>query len=121
MLKLAGVLVVGMSIDDVLGELFDIMQLAMYTDEWFINSESSSKLEELMALGYALLTSLSPLLAGLYLIFGGEWLVRRIAPANRSFCEHCGYQLTGAAHARCPECGTALPAGPTGTNSIDDE
>jgi hypothetical protein len=108
MLKLAGVLVVGLTINDVLLNLIDILDLAIYTDEWFSHAPSGTRLEDLMALGYTLLTTLAPLLAGLYLVFGGEWIVRRLVPNHRTFCEHCGYRLSGTAHERCPECGVEL-------------
>ena len=43
---------------------------------------------------------------GAYLFFGGGWIVERVIPGNHPFCPQCGYDLTGAAQNRCPECGT---------------
>ena len=43
---------------------------------------------------------------GLYLFFGGKWIVDKAIPSNRPYCHECGYDLTAATRNRCPECGT---------------
>ena len=46
--------------------------------------------------------------AGLYLFFGGAWIVNRAIPSNRPYCPECGYETTGLPpDGICPECGTA--------------
>jgi len=53
------------------------------------------------------ISSLARSLVGLYLFFGGEWIVNRAIPSNRPYCHECGYDLSGlAADGVCPECGT---------------
>jgi hypothetical protein len=47
-------------------------------------------------------------LTGLYLFFGGAWIVNRAIPSNRPYCPECGYEITGLPpEGLCPECGTA--------------
>ena len=43
---------------------------------------------------------------GLYLFFGGKWVVDKAIPGNRPYCHECGYDLTGLQRNRCPECDT---------------
>jgi hypothetical protein len=46
---------------------------------------------------------------GLYLLFGGEWIVNRVIPSNCPYCPHCGYNLSHHTGERCSECGVTLP------------
>jgi len=56
------------------------------------------------------LTQLLQLGAGLYLFFGGEWIVNRAIPSNRNYCHECGYLLKELKGSRCPECDTPFQA-----------
>lgn len=49
------------------------------------------------------------LLFGLYLFFGGEWVIRRCLRDVYGRCAACGYEVAGHAGAVCPECGAMLP------------
>lgn len=49
---------------------------------------------------------------GLYLFFGGKWVVDCIIPSNRPYCHECGYDLTGAKSQQCPECRTPFAERP---------
>ena len=51
--------------------------------------------------------AVAQILIGLYLLFGGKWIVDRVIPSNRPYCHECAYVLTGLApEGVCPECGT---------------
>ena len=52
-------------------------------------------------------------LLGVYLVYGGKWIVNKCIPSNREYCPECGYDLShGANSANCPECGVTLPPVP---------
>ncbi|MCZ6811939.1 MAG: hypothetical protein ACE10B_03625 [Phycisphaerales bacterium] len=53
--------------------------------------------------------SIVQLAIGVYLLFGGKWIVNVCIPSNRPYCPECGYDLSKAASANCPECGVKLP------------
>ncbi len=57
-----------------------------------------------------LIGPLTQTILGLYLFFGGKWVVRRLLKGvnwpGRSTCHKCGYELAGIEGGRCPECGT---------------
>jgi len=47
---------------------------------------------------------------GLYLFFGGKWIIDKAIPSNRPYCPECGYDISKSGGPNCPECGMALPA-----------
>ena len=48
---------------------------------------------------------------GLYLFFGGHWVINKCIPSNRPYCPECGYDLShNSPLTNCPECGVTLPA-----------
>ncbi len=52
---------------------------------------------------------------GLYLFFGGAWVVNHCIPSNRPYCPECGYDTSSLVSGqRCPECGDTLPGPPPG-------
>ncbi len=58
---------------------------------------------------YQLLRVVGPLLQlllGVYLFFGGNWIVNLAIPGNRPYCHECGYDLRHVTANRCPECDT---------------
>lgn len=53
--------------------------------------------------------SIVQLAIGVYLLFGGKWIVNVCIPSNRPYCPECGYDLSKATSENCPECGVKLP------------
>jgi hypothetical protein len=49
------------------------------------------------------------LAVGLYLIFGGRWLIVRCIGALYGRCPVCGYDVSHLSAGPCPECGVPLP------------
>ena len=45
---------------------------------------------------------------GLYLLFGGKWIVNLCIPSNRPYCPECGYDISEATGKCCPECGVQI-------------
>lgn len=60
--------------------------------------------------GFTILSTGLQSLFGLYLLFGGRWIIRYCLSDVRSRCVFCGYDLSGITSGVCPECGT--PAAP---------
>lgn len=102
-LKAIGVLLVGFALPEILDRSTGFIDYAFIQQRWDRN------LVTLLVVGTA-----APLLQaalGLYLFFGGDWVVNKAIPSNRPYCPECGYELSRAPGARCPECGVAKPAG----------
>jgi hypothetical protein len=49
-------------------------------------------------------------LLGVYLFFGGDWIVNKVIPSNRPYCPECGYDLSHNLGTKCVECGIILPS-----------
>ncbi len=103
-LKAVGVLLIGMALPSAAGWVFQIV-ISVIDDRsgrgvgganrwwWWLSS----------------LGILAQLAFGLYLVFGGKWLVNKIIPSNRPYWPECGYDLSLAPGQACPECGVTLP------------
>src|SRR5262245_11987829 len=103
-LKAIGILLIGYSLPTVgrgAGELiyayFEGRQFAGYPSNYWI----------VQSLYYS--GTFMQFVLGLYLFFGGKWIVNMAIPSNRSYCPECGYDLQSSKGACCPECGVALP------------
>lgn len=43
---------------------------------------------------------------GLYPLFGGRFVIRRVTRGLADACANCGYAFAGETHEHCPECGS---------------
>ena len=103
-LKAIGVLLIGFSLQGVIPA---IAAVVMYLLEW---SEMSVSSNEFMWWNFPYyIAGFVQFGLGIYLFFGGKWIVNKAIPSNRSYCPECGYQIANAHGANCPECGVALP------------
>jgi len=95
-LKLIGVWMIASAVGDagsVIGVCFELATSGQIVGNWMLGP---------------LLGVSGQVAVGLYLFFGGRWIVDKAIPSNRPYCHECGYELSGAAPAEgvCPECGT---------------
>jgi hypothetical protein len=112
-LKAIGVLLIGWSIPAMVQTLIQLIQYGdMFTfyAPYSMNSPPTRSTAEIV---WGIVLGSSPHLMmvafGLYLFFGGKWIVNKAIPSNRAYCPECGYQIANAESASCPECGVVLP------------
>lgn len=103
-LKAIGVLLVGLSFPAFSQFLGYIFYMSDSTSGF--PSDSAYWVVQLLYSGGVLLQ----LGFGLYLFFGGAWIVNKAIPSNRAYCPECGYDLRNSPVGRCAECGVAVPA-----------
>ncbi len=102
-LKAIGVLLIGLTIPTLADVVFIIIH------DWIV---AARPLLIPRSFGRPLIAIVGPMLQfifGLYLLFGGKWIVNLCIPSNRPYCPECGYDLSKATSANCPECGVKLP------------
>jgi hypothetical protein len=111
-LKAIGVLLVGLSLPDVFTTVLRVVYVT--TDDQFSANLATPQ-------WWTWGSFAAPLLQfafGLYLFFGGGWVVIKAIPSNRPYCPDCGYPLNNlSGPERCPECGAALPRNPPAPQS----
>ena len=76
------------------------------TNMWsMLSDQPVMSLQMVRTIGWSLGPALQ-ICAGLYLFFGGKWIVNKAIPSNKRYCHECGYLLEGIKGTRCPECDT---------------
>lgn len=91
-------------------------QILQTVREWLINVRLTDLLSasgaELSVRILREIQSLSMFAIGLYLLFGGKWLIRRCLRGLGNQCVMCGYPTSQIKDGRCPECGTRIESDP---------
>lgn len=102
LVKLVGLSIICGGIQSLLANLGQLgAMILMIFDQRLTNLELFWVGNAMSAVGSCLTIAL-----GLYLFFGGKWIVNLAIPGSHPHCPECAYDLTGAASTRCPECGT---------------
>lgn len=87
------------------------LQLVAYVIEWLAQSSVNwgATMFPWSTLIVYPVASVAQAAFGLYLFFGGKFIVNLAIPSNRPYCPECGYDIGRAGGSTCPECGAALP------------
>ena len=101
MMKAVGVALVGFALPGVASWIAKIIRL------W--DGNPGAGLLSLFASNPWYIGTLLQFALGLYLFFGGKWIVNLAIPSNRPYCPNCGYDVGKAKGGTCPECGVPLP------------
>lgn len=115
-IKAIGILLVGFSIPQVITVPVELIVAYVSDGDWTLYSPYTLGSSDISILEWLFTTAsaLGPILQftfGLYLLFGGKWLVNKVIPSSRPYCAECGYDLSKSNAAKCPECGVAVVAG----------
>lgn len=119
-MKVIGIALIAWSVPDVFQVLAWYVEMGR-SDRWSAAPGGGMETVDYILRGVYLLSPSIRLAFGLYLLFGGEWLINKIIPSNRPYCPECGYDLSHARDERCPECGIVLPAGTAASEDKKDE
>lgn len=102
LLRITGVLLIGMSLPQVLSTAIQVLFLRSSFNQLPFPPTVDSTITFLTMLG----RNYGQFAFGLYLLLRGELIVGLCVRALGSGCGKCGYDLTGLAGGKCPECGT---------------
>jgi hypothetical protein len=89
-IKAIGLLFVGMSIPHITSMLVAVVQMLQY----YTNAGTALGPQMWYYYG-SLVGGLLEFALGLYLFFGGAWIVNKCIPSNRPYCPECGVTLPG--------------------------
>lgn len=113
-IKAIGVLLIGFALNHVVQFVIQLTYVYLY------DPFGSSGIFPLQGVWWTMqylppaLGALAQLIVGLYLFFGGGWIVNKVVPSNPRYCPECGYDLSKSTAPNCPECGTEVTKIETG-------
>jgi hypothetical protein len=102
LLKLLGVYFAGLGSFQLLSQTLNLFS--------FLSIRSGMPSSQYWFYGFSMVSAAVEIGFGLYLFFGGRWIVDKAIPGNRPYCHECGYDLTSAVGNVCNECGTPFRA-----------
>jgi hypothetical protein len=113
-IKVVGVLLIGLSVSDL---LYPLQLFGMLLDNG-VGYTPSAQAYFIWAL-----EGLGPIVQfafGLYLLFGGQWIINRALHVVDGRCASCGYDTRGLNVEVCPECGVGLEQSQTPPRTSHD-
>jgi hypothetical protein len=103
LVRLVGLLLIGLSLPSVLWQIGRILASTISASPTRTSSSMSYELWSGVPylLGYGVQLGL-----GIYLLRGGEWVIRKILAEIHGRCSVCGFDIQNTKGSTCPECNT---------------
>jgi len=101
LIRAIGIMLCGFALPAILGQ-------AGYLLQSFASTQSLMPLEYIWMSAGSALGTLAEAGIGLYLLFGGNWIISRCLKEIRDNCVSCGYDISASVGDTCSECGAPI-------------